>query len=922
MRFRGRVTGLALAALAAFAAISATGCASSRETTVTNRAATAQADAAGVPAAREAGAPAELTGLTLIPDGEAPRLLLSGSSGLSPTVFAREDGKKVVIDFPNTVASPGLEPPRPLRGGESVIDRVTMRSFTELGEPHVQVELSGAAAIDPKLLSEAGSSALAVVLAAKAAEAPPAPPATAESMASAAAPAQPEPIRVETLAIAPTTSEPPAVAAAAAAPAPSPVADREHLVQGEAAGKPASRLAAVRATRERDVTRVRLTGDGTFGFEAFLLENPPRWVVDLKGVKNAGAAKSQDVATSPVTKLRVSQFRAEPEPVTRVVLDLDRKAVPEVVSDEKGLSVVFRKEPVATVASKGTISITRSADRPAEPPAAAQPAAGSFESHESEDTSEPVVPVPVPAAAAAVAAPPPAEPAPAPAAVPAKSEAPTAPVAVAQAAPAPVRGVEPVASPAAAAPEIVAAPQEVRPVEPVAPPAPRPAPRRSATAEDRALVEAAEALLLQQDSGGQTRDLGNPYEARVIGSGEKQYTGEPITLNLKDADVKDTLQKFSELTGLNIVLDPEVRGTVTVSLTDIPWDQALELILKINGLGYVLEGNVMRIASTAKLASEEASKQALSKAQEANRPVKTVIQKLSYARGAQLVQAIKNVMTPRGDAFVEARTNSLIIKELPENIPVVLDLIKNLDTPPQQVMIEARVVEATRTFSRQFGIDWSFRSVNDAAHGNTTGLVFPNTVAMGGRVALPSGSNLLALSMANVLDSFGIDVALSAAEARGLLKVVSSPKVQTAQLVQASIQSGFQIPVQTTVNNTTSVLYVDATLRLDVLPYITAEGTIVMDITIQKREPAVGINVAIGQNIPLVTRDAKTSLLVRDGGTAVIGGIMKLSVNNQRNMIPGLWKIPLLGNLFRNNNDREDTDELMIFITPRIMKNS
>lgn len=920
MRFRGRVTGLALAALAAFAAFSATGCASSRETTVTNRAATAQADAAGVPAARPAGAPAELTGLTLIPDGEAPRLLLSGSQGLSPTVFAREDGKKVVIDFPNTVVSPGLEPPRPPRGGESVVDRVTMRSFTELGEPHVQVELAGTAPIDPKLLSEADSSALAVVLASRAAEAQPAPPAaTAESMVPAAATepttvvaaAQPEPIRVETLPVAPTTSEPPAVAA----PAPVPASEREHLVQGEAAGRPATKLAAVRATRERDATRVRLTGDGPFGYEAFLLENPPRWVVDLKGVKNAGAAKSQDVGTSPVTKLRVSQFRAEPEPVTRVVLDLDRSAVPEVVADAKGLSVVFRKEPVATVASKGTISITRSADRPAAPPAA-----GSYEAHETEEASEPVVPVPAPAAAPAVAGAP--DPVQAPAAAAAPAKAAPAPVVVAQAAQAPARTVEPAAASAAPAPEIVAAPQEVRPVEPVAVPAARPAPRRSATAEDRALVEAAEALLLQQDSSGQTRDLGNPYEARVIGSGEKQYTGEPITLNLKDADVKDTLQKFSELTGLNIVLDPEVRGTVTVSLTDIPWDQALELILKINGLGYVLEGNVMRIASTAKLASEEASKQALSKAQEANRPVKTVIQKLSYARGGQLVQAIKNVMTPRGDAFVEVRTNSLIIKELPENIPVVLDLIKNLDTPPQQVMIEARVVEATRTFSRQFGIDWSFRSVNDAAHGNTTGLVFPNTVAMGGRVALPSGSNLLALSMANVLDSFGIDVALSAAEARGLLKVVSSPKVQTAQLVQASIQSGFQIPVQTTVNNTTSVLYVDATLRLDVLPYITAEGTIVMDIQIQKREPAVGINVAIGQNIPLVTRDARTSLLVRDGGTAVIGGIMKLSVNNQRNMIPGLWKIPLLGNLFRNNNDREDTDELMIFITPRIMKNS
>lgn len=897
MLLRGRVTGQALAALAALASFLAIGCASGREATVTDRAAPSAAEAAA-----PAGGPVELTGMTLIPDGDSPRLLISGSSALAPTVFARDDGRKVVIDLPNTVAAAGLEPPRLPRGGESVVERLTMRSFTEMGEPHVQLELDGSAALDARLVSEAGSSATAVVLAARASARSPSaaaaePPAPAEAVAEAPAPgalptADPEPIRVETLAAAPAPAAPATVSSPpAAVSSPAAAADREHVVAAEAVGEAAGRLSSVTARLQGRDTVVRLGGDGAFGYEAFLLADPPRWVVDLKGVRNASAPKSREVGVGPVSRVRVSQFRSEPEPVTRIVLDLSRPDVPELVADGTGLSVVFHGEPatepeVRAEAERpaGTISIERSSPPPAASPARTEPevaavtppAAGSYEAHEADDPAEAVVPV-ASAAAPATTTPAPVTPAP--------------------------------------APEIVAASPEVRPVTP-------PAPARAPTAEDRALVEAAEALLAQQEAGGQTRDLGNPYEARVIGSGEKQYTGEPITLNLKDADVKDTLQKFSELTGLNIVLDPEVRGTVTVSLTDIPWDQALELILKINGLGYVLEGNVMRIASTVKLASEEATKQSLLKAQEANRPVKTVIQKLSYSRGAQLMQAIKNVMTARGDVYVETRTNSLIIKELPENIPVVLDLIKNLDTPPQQVMIEARVIEATRTFSRQVGIDWSFRSVNDTAHGNTTGLVFPNSVNLGGQVSLPSGATLLSMSLANVLDSFGIDVALSAAESRGLIKVVSSPKVQTAQLVQASIQSGFQIPVQTTVNNTTSVLYVDATLRLDVLPYITAEGTIVMDITIQKREPAVGINVAIGQNIPLVTRDAKTTLLVRDGGTAIIGGIMKLTVNNQKNMIPGLWKIPLLGYLFQNNNDREDTDELMIFITPRIMKNS
>ena len=158
---------------------------------------------------------------------------------------------------------------------------------------------------------------------------------------------------------------------------------------------------------------------------------------------------------------------------------------------------------------------------------------------------------------------------------------------------------------------------------------------------------------MQQEKDGQPRDISNPFESRAIGQTERQYTGEPLTLNLKDADIKDTLQKFSELTNLNIVLDPDVRGTVTVSLTDIPWDQALELILKINGLGYVLEGNVMRIAGTQKLASEEAGRQSLLKAQENNRPTKTVIQKLSYATADAAAATAKKVMSARGDIFVD-----------------------------------------------------------------------------------------------------------------------------------------------------------------------------------------------------------------------------------------------------------------------------
>lgn len=971
MLSKGRVTAPALVTLALAASLVVTGCASHSGTDIST---------AG-PVSGRAGRTVELTGATLVSDGDAPRLLLSGSAPLTPTVFSRDDGKRVVVDLSDTVVAAGLEPPRPARGTTSVISKVTMRSFSELGKPHIQFELVGSEPFLPKV--EAGvnaSGALAVVFERKV-QLLPAP----TVVATASSAPKPEPVQP---AFEPSVSAPPTptvpsetdtVKTASLSPTAPDVAvpEKQHFVTQAATGHAASRLQAVSARKSGSGLVVQLAGSGQFGYEAFLLANPPRWVVDLPGVRNGAVPKTQEIRGGPVTRVRVSQFRNEPAAVTRVVFDLAEGVIPELRQNRTGLAVAFRAvgtAPPAQVAGKpAPLPIEDTPSKPdvvaaIRPVPSAVPAAGSYEAHEVDDQTEKVVPpAPAPAVAATNAAAttsPEAAPAAAVAVMPLEGSA-EPPVAISAAAEPPAEGPievmtvsvapsepeKPVASqassetpvhpvpqsaPALIAPKVVQANAEIRVVgkkdakavpavalpvvagiKPLTPPR-----KAKSSSSDRALVEAAEALLLQQDGSGLTKDLGNPYEARVMGSTEKQYTGEPITLNLKDADVKDTLQKFSELTGLNIVLDPEVRGTVTVSLTDIPWDQALELILKINGLGYTLEGNVMRIATTGKLAGEEGQKRALLTAQEQNRPVKTIIQKLSYAEGGRMVEAIKKVMTARGDVYVDNATNNLIIKELPENIPVILDLIRNLDIAPLQVMIEARIVEATRTFVKQLGVNWAFTGAADAAHGNTTGLVFPNNMNVGGQVSLPAGTNLLNIAMGNVLDTFKLDFALSAAESRGLVKVISSPKIVTTQLQTASIQSGFQIPIQTTVNNTTSVLYIDATTRLDVMPFITAEGTIMMTITIQRREPAVGINIAAGTNVPLITRDAKTKLLVRDGGTAVIGGIMKLSTNDAKNVIPGLWKIPILGNLFKNLDYHEDSDELMIFITPRIVKNT
>jgi type IV pilus assembly protein PilQ len=371
---------------------------------------------------------------------------------------------------------------------------------------------------------------------------------------------------------------------------------------------------------------------------------------------------------------------------------------------------------------------------------------------------------------------------------------------------------------------------------------------------------------------------------------------------------------------LNIVIDPEVRGTVTVQLENVPWDQALDLILKQNGLGYVLENNIMRIATTAKLQTEESDRARLAEARQAAEPTRTVIKKLSYARAQEITPTLKSIMSRRGDIVVDARTNTLIIREIPTFLPAVLQLIENLDTSTPQVMIESRIVETTKTLGRSLGINWGFNGIADVAHGNTTNLTFPNNVDGGFRVGLENGPVIGAIRLGNILDTFNLDISLTAAENQGLLKIISSPKLAALTNTAALIQSGVQIPVQTTVNNTTTVIYVDATLRLEVTPQITAEGTILLNVSVQKREPAVALNLALGQNVPLTIREYRGQVLVRDGGTTVIGGIFQINDQDQNNMIPGLWKIPILGNLFRNKTRTEKHDELLIFITPRILR--
>ncbi len=416
-----------------------------------------------------------------------------------------------------------------------------------------------------------------------------------------------------------------------------------------------------------------------------------------------------------------------------------------------------------------------------------------------------------------------------------------------------------------------------------------------------------------------------------LGAQARVYSGEPITFSIRDGDIREVLRAIAEISNLNMVIQPGVTGSVTVELKSVPWDQALDQILRINKLGMELEGNILRIAPVSQLREEAEEQQKLKAAQALSVPLKTVIKRLSYATAADIAAILQrqggtgaggNLMSQRGSVIVDARTSTLIIKELPEYIDTVLAVIDNLDTPEPQVMIEARIVETTKQFSRSLGVAWSFDGVAGPATGNSTGLVFPNNIdANGGTSLLTGGRNgFLGITLGNVLNTFTLDATLQAAENEGLINILSTPKIATLNNQSAEIQSGLQIPIQTVANNTVSVQFVNATLRLLVTPHVTAEGTVMMDINIQKREPLQAFLVVGAGNAPISTKEARTRVIVRDGGTTVIGGIYRVTQDRGQDRVPGLANIPILGHLFKNRRSNDQNEELLIFITPRVIK--
>jgi type IV pilus assembly protein PilQ len=633
-------------------------------------------------------------------------------------------------------------------------------------------------------------------------------------------------------------------------------------------------IKAVDATGSGDALQVRISGDGAMSYKAFQLANPARLVIDVAGVKNAVKKTSVVVDDATVKRVRVAQFKGAPDPVTRIVVDLTSKSEYDISPDGAQLRVTFGAGAIAAKA---------------QPPAA------------------PATPVKI-------------------AEAPATTEVATAgdiPSQVPTVAENATWKMPDSASKGAKAVINASADQAPPTPRPRQPATTMPTPSTNlttpGTAQENVFTEPAASE--QGTTAGRGQTLTGTMPSRTLSPGQRVYTGDPISLNLKDADIKDVLRTFAQLTGLNIAVDPQVGGTVTVDFVDVPWDQALDLILRQNGLTYVLEGNVMRVGTIDRIAAETVATRRLAEEERLNVPLQTVIFKLSYARSNDVQSLLRELASPRARIIVDTRTNQLIISEIPQYLQTMRNLIDTVDIPTRQVVIEARIVEATKAFSQSYGIDWNFNGAFDPALGNGTGLIFPNRVGFtGGPFNFGGPGPVLALHLTDVLGTFNLDVALNAAENENLVKVVSAPRVMTQDNTAAEIQSGVQIPYQTRVNFTTTVTYIDATLRLSVTPQITEAGTIIMEIAVQKTTPGQPIEGAAGT--PLNTRQARTRLMVRDGGTAVIGGIYQVTDSTNQNRIPLLHQIPLVGNLFKSHSLTSTHDELLIFITPRIVRGS
>ncbi|MBI1740738.1 MAG: type IV pilus secretin PilQ [Acidobacteriales bacterium] len=661
-----------------------------------------------------------------------------------------------------------------------------------------------------------------------------------------------------------------------------------------AADMPGKGVAAAAALQRLEVAhspdglRVEFTAKGVVAPKVTTLDSPARIVVDLPNTVMATGQHQISVGSDGVKAVRIGMNGQVP-PTTRVVVDLDAARQPELLVGKDGHFTLKIQDA----------ALAHSQPAPATKPVAASPA-----------------PKLVPAAATVTA------------------------LAETSAKPVDFAFVEPKYT----AKDDKAAPG----VEPAAKAQDAAARFADKTAAELVAVNA-HSTMRQDSSSGQNIqpavNLAAEQKAQMsqssASSGPK-YTGEPISVNLKDVDLKDFFRLVHEISGLNVVLDPNVHGNLTIVLDDVPWDQALDIVLKNNELSRQLEGNVLRIATVDTLKKEAENRRAQIEAEALAVDKVTITRFLSYAHSKDVVPTLKKFLSQRGDIVSDDRTNALIISDIPAVLPQVDRLIQQMDRKTQEVEIEARVVAATRSFARDIGTQLGFGWGNGpTAIGGVQGVGTTPTTVGNGFVPNPlyilsgtgtTGSQIPLFSnlgltqptsgfqFVNATNNMRIDFLLSMAESRGLLKILSRPRVVTQNNIQAIVKQGVRVPIvtQAQLGGPPTVTYVDAFLRLTVTPQITSEGTIFLNVDVENTTPDFGHT--IQGNPTLITQQATTQVLVTDGGTVVIGGVIQTLNSLNISQVPLLGDIPYLGNLFKRRSVSTSNQELIFFITPRIIQ--
>jgi len=652
------------------------------------------------------------------------------------------------------------------------------------------------------------------------------------------------------------------------------------------------RLRGITVVRGHDGTNVEIRSSGLLTPKVLTLKSPDRLVIDLANTLPESTPHNIPVHASDLNMVRMGRYQSQP-PTTRVVLDLKAPQDFQLANSLDKLIVMLH--PAALAA--GNAGTSRAAN-----------AQGAGKASNT---------TPTPTATTATV-------------TTASTKSPAQDFVVVQPQYHPVAAPREDVVPKSAAERAAEAAKVLGAAPPVE------IPLSTSLAEAAMKPEAMKAAMMQAAQQGSSSSQAVTAAASTADCNTGRYTGEPISVNLKDVDLKDFFRLIHEISGLNVVLDPGVGGTLTIVLDDVPWDQALAIVLQNNSLQCQLNGNVLRIALPDTLRKEADAIRATQEAQALAVDRVTVTRYLSYASAKTVVPTLKTFLSKRGQIISDDRTNSIIVQDIPSVIPGIDRLIKELDRKTQQVEIEARVVAATRQFARDIGTQLGFGTGNNvfAAGGNTqagtsniqaTGVTAPKYIIVGTN-QIPLFSNLpavgptSAISLINATNNYRIDFILTAAESRGLLKILSRPRVVTQNNSAALMRQGVRIPVVTAaqLGGPPTTTYVDAFLRLQVTPQITNENTIFLNVDVENTTPNFGVQV--GGNPELQTQQATTQVLVSDGGTIVIGGVIQTNDSINTQQVPLLGDLPILGNLFKRKTVSTQTNELIFFITPRIIQ--